>query len=485
MSNFKTNILSVYSVNIVNGVLGIVFIPLSLKLFGADGYGLYSVYVALASLIGLADIGISKNLQRLLASERDISTQRVHLQNTFAIYIVQSCLLACFLPGLMVALPIYVFPVATRTLVTLRWIMFFAVFEYIIAIPTVMMQTFCIANERFDRYSAFTLVSGVTRYILMFFGLFAFRSPIIVIGLIVSRRFIDVVIAKRVMLSMPHGVWHPNFSYHGFKTILTNSVGLSLGQALQTTIISVGTLLVNNFFGLEALGKYRAAFDLTSKIWFISNGVGLVAFPGFVKTITIPKRKEQFYSKLYCFMNVSWEGFNLVSIIGTMLASFVLGFLHIHDSQIMGLFVILLLPLCLNAHANLSYELLQADRRYISLSFVGVLSLTILLLSFYSLQRTYGIYAIGWAWMLSQIGYSMASDLVVLSAFNFHRTHIIKITIIKTAILMVSLLMLAIYLGVLSNKLRFLPLIGASIFFLFSLNELKSTLQRPEQTLDA
>ena len=65
MSNFKTNILSVYSVNVINGVLGIVFIPLSLKLLGAEGYGLYSMYVTLASLIGLADIGISNNFQRV------------------------------------------------------------------------------------------------------------------------------------------------------------------------------------------------------------------------------------------------------------------------------------------------------------------------------------------------------------------------------------------------------------------------------------
>ena len=284
---------------------------------------------------------------------------------------------------------------------------------------------------------------------------------------------------------MPDGVWHLKLSFYEFKTILSNSVGLSIGQALQSTVISVGSLLVNTFFGLEALGKYRAAFDLSSKIWFLSNGAGLVAFPGFVKLITIPGKKEHFNSTLYCFMNVSWKGFNLVSIIGTLLASFVLGLLHIHDNQIIGLFVILLLPLCLNAHANLSYELLQADRRYVLISFVSLLSLAILILSFYGMQRTYGIYAIGLAWMLSQIGYSMVSDLVVLLAFHFNRTHIIQMMIINIAILMVSISMVAIYSGLLSYALRFLPLIGASIFFLLSLNELNRRLHSTDNTLDA
>ncbi|MGC2049678.1 MAG: oligosaccharide flippase family protein, partial [Gallionella sp.] len=322
MSNFKKNILSVYGVNIVNGVLGIIFVPLGLKFLGTEGYGLFSIYAVLVSFVVLADLGVGRNLLRLLASEHDQFTQCGHLQNAFGIYLVVALILVLFLPAFLVIIPVYLFPVAPKNIEDLRWIIFFSVFEYLIAIPVVMRQSLCVANERFDRYSAFVFVSGMTRYTLMFVGILVFSSPVIVVGLVVSRRFVDFFTAKWLLGELPEGAWRPNFIYHEFRSILGHATGMSIGQALQSTVIGMGSLLINKFYGLEGLGKYRAAFDLSSKIWFFSNGLGLIIFPKFVKNISVRGKKELFSFKIYRLLNVSWAGFNLISIVGTLAALF-------------------------------------------------------------------------------------------------------------------------------------------------------------------
>ncbi|MBI4706722.1 lipopolysaccharide biosynthesis protein [Candidatus Desantisbacteria bacterium] len=480
MSNFKKNILSVYGVNIINGVLGILIVPLSLKLLGTEGYGLFSIYIVLASFVALADLGIGKNLQRLLASEHDPCIQRTHLQNTFGMYLMVSLFLIIVLPALVVIIPVYLFPIASKNLGNLRWIIFFAVFEYFIAIPVIMRQNLCIAKERFDCYSAFNFVSGMTRYILMFVGILVFASPVVVVGLVVSRRFLDFFIAKWLMGKMPKGVWHPKFVYYEFKSILRHSTGLSTGQVLQSTVIAIGSLLVNRFFGLEGLGKYRAAFDLSSKIWFFSNGMGLVVFPKFVKNISIRAKKEQFFYKIYQLMNISWAGFNLISIVGILSAPFLFKAMYIQDKKIVELFVILLLGICLNAHANLSYELLQAARKYKLVAYISTLSLMVMVVCFYGMQQDFGIYAIGWAWIISQGVYSMVSDIVALSVLNFPRRLIIGMLILKIAIFLVSIIMMAVYFDILPQEIKLLPVICTVIIFIYSLKALSLKLNIEE-----
>jgi O-antigen/teichoic acid export membrane protein len=373
------------------------------------------------------------------------------------------------LPALLVIIPVYLFPVAPENITDLRWIIFFAIFEYFIAIPVVMRQSLCFANERFDRYAAFNFMSGITRYILMFVGILVFSSPVIVVGLVVSRRFVDFFTAKWLMGKLPEGAWHPKLAYHEFRSIVSHSVGMSIGQALQSTVIAIGSLLVNKFYGLESLGKYRAAFDLSSKIWFISNGIGLVIFPKFVKNISERDKNKQFFLKIYQLMNVSWAGFNLISIVGTFAALFLFKVTETQYQEIVELFVLLFFGCCLNAHANLSYELLQASAKYKIVLSISTLSLMTMVACFYGMQRFFGISAIGLAWIISQGSYSTISDAVGLEILNFPRKKIIEMLVLKITTLVPSVMMIAIYLGMLPQYYTFFPVIGAIIIFIFLL----------------
>jgi O-antigen/teichoic acid export membrane protein len=477
MPNLKKNILSVYSVSIINGLLGIIFVPLSLKMLGTDGYGLFSIYGVLASFVALADLGISKNLQRLLASERDRSFQVAHLQNALGIYLALSVLLIVFLPVWFSIIPAHLFPVSAKNLEDLRWIIFFVVLEYTIAIPAVMTQSLCIANERFDRYASYTFISGITRYALMFVGIFLFASPAIIVALVAARRIVDFFTAKWLMGGIPSQAWRPKLSFQIFKSVIGHSAALSTGQILQSTVIFIGTILVNRFFGLDALGKYRAAFDLASKVWIFSNGIGLVVFPRFVKNLSEHSRRELFYSNVYKLTTISWAGFNLLSILGIIFSPLLFTLLNIHEKEISDLFVVLLLGICLNAHANLSYELLQAAGKYKAITYGSALALALMVTVFFGLKQTYGVYAIGLAWIISQAAYSLIFDALTLSAMNFAMRSNIKATLTKMAILLPSLIMVLIYFDLLPGEIKLFPAICVSTFLILSVRSFRITLK--------
>jgi O-antigen/teichoic acid export membrane protein len=131
MPDFKRNIFFVYTVNAANGILGVIIIPLSVSYLGISGYGLLSIYWVLVSYMSLADIGIGKNLLRLLASERQSIARITHLQAAFGLYLIFSVLLLLSLPALLFFIPKYIFPVSQENILSLRLIISFAVIDYI------------------------------------------------------------------------------------------------------------------------------------------------------------------------------------------------------------------------------------------------------------------------------------------------------------------------------------------------------------------
>ena len=478
MNSFKKNLITVYSVNIINGFLSILFVPLCLNLIGAEGYGLLSIYTVLASFIGLTDIGLGRNLQRLLATSQDINRQKAYLQSSFGIYLIQAIILLASLPFLFKYIPEYIFSVSSNNFKELQWIIALAVIEHVIAIPVAMRQNLCIANEQFDRFSTFGVISGVTRYGFMFAGIFIFASPIAVITLIVSRRLVDLYTSTLFMGELPQGSWRPRFVYQEIKAIVRDSLGMSIVQALQSIVIAVGSILVNRHYGLAGLGKYRSAFDLASKVWFFSNGLGLVVFPKFVKRIV--NNDGEWFLKVYKFMNISWAGFNLASVSITLVAVLFYGYVGIHDRVIVELFVLLLLGICLNAHANLSYELLQAAAKYRFLAFITSLSLLIMVTSFYGFQQKVGIHAIGLSWIISQAIYSSVSDFVALVVLQSSSSNILKMLISKLFILLSSSSILLIYFKNLPIGLTLLPVVITLSIFIYSILEIRKNVQSYE-----
>ncbi|MDO8736886.1 MAG: hypothetical protein Q7K29_07360, partial [Thermoleophilia bacterium] len=227
LRSIKKNLASVYLVNAVNGVLGLIFVPVAVSLLGISGYGLFSIYAVMASYVALIDLGVTKNFVLLLTSDKKISERKGHLQTAFGIYIALSVLLLLMLPLLLFLIPKYIFSVPAPDVSALRWIIAFSVIEYVLAIPTAMTQMSCVADEKFERYSLFTFASGMYRYALLFIGIAVFGTPAAVVGLVVSRRFIDIFVSRWLMGALPLESFRPRFKPREMRRIIGRSSTLS------------------------------------------------------------------------------------------------------------------------------------------------------------------------------------------------------------------------------------------------------------------
>ena len=439
LQNFKRNIIYVYSTNILNGVLGIILVPLCVKMMGTSGYGIFSIYSVLISYLALADMGISKNLLRLLSSDRDQSVQCYNIRIALGMYLVVVVVLLLMVPVLLLVVPAYIFPVSLENLTPLRYIVTLTVIEYVVTVPLLIVQNHCIANERFDRYSKFTFISGIYRYVLLFTGIWLTGSPVAIVAIMAARRFIDLFAAKRIMGTLPVGSWKPVFNFVVFRSIVSHSSSLTCAQLFQSTFIAMGSFLVNINFGLHGLGIYRAVFDLVNKIWFVSNGLALILFPKFSQMLSGTERKRM-APAIFIILCLSWAGYNLVSITGTLFAGEFMSLIGLRQSEMKVMFMLLLLGVCINSHASLSYEFLQAAGRYRLVAVINLLVVMLMYLSFSGAIHTTGIYAIAWAWIISQTIYCLLVDTMSLREMNMSNSDVIKLFLVKMAMLVMPLM---------------------------------------------
>jgi O-antigen/teichoic acid export membrane protein len=402
--------------NLVNGILGVVFVPVAVHRLGPAGYGLFSIYGVLVGYVVLVELGLGKNLVRVLAGIRDEEERRRQLQLAWGLYLTVTLVLVVLAPVAAWLVPAVLFPVEPAQRAAVAWISVFAIADYVIGVPVSLRQNLCVADERFDRYSRYIVASGLLRYGVGFSAVFVFANPTAVVGALALRRFGDVGLARWLMGPLPPGSWRPRFDRRRLARMVGHSSALSLAQLLQITVVSVGSIIVNYLFGLRALGVYRAVFDLVSKVWFLSNVVGSVLFPRFVRLLSEPRGRERLAGILPSVLQLSWLGFSLLAVGGIAVGPWVLARIGLAGGEYAGLFVTLMVGVSFNAHTNLSYEFLQATGRYAVVVGLAAVSLAALLAVFFVLSGAVGVLAIGWAWLVSQIAYALAADATVLRA---------------------------------------------------------------------
>ena len=148
-SSLKRNVLAVYIATAVNGVLGLAIVPLAVQILGISGYGLFAIYSVVYSYVTLVESGFTKNLVRLLASNKNIDTRKQYLHTAIGFYISVSVLLLVSLPILVRVIPSKVFDIPAQSISSASWIVLLSVLEYIIAIPTATMRGMAMLTRNF------------------------------------------------------------------------------------------------------------------------------------------------------------------------------------------------------------------------------------------------------------------------------------------------------------------------------------------------
>ena len=433
MSAVPRNLLAVYAAYGVNGAIAVVTIPIAVRLLGISGYGLYSIYAVLVSYTLLADLGVSKNLLRLLAETGPSQAARRHIRVALGLYalLCSGWFVAC--PLLAIALPRYVFPVPAEAVPTLRWMVFFCFLEFTLAVPASVLQTHCVAGQRFPRYVRFSLASGLIRSAAILAGAFFFRSPLAVAALLAARKILEIPVASRLLGPLPAGAWRPIFDRASFRTMLRQSATLSAAQVTYSTALSIGSPLVNAAFGLHGLGLYRAAFDLAGKIAVVSNGITLIVFPKAARRFATPPaaggENVPLYSRMLFSSVVFYACFAGVAV---LLAPAILPAIGLGDPTTIRLFLVLIVALSVNAHSLLTNELIHASGRYRDSVAFG-LSLLVALTLFFGLGLRAGVMAIAWAWLGAALVAAWVADGLLLKACGSRAARLVGALAVTTA----------------------------------------------------
>ncbi|MGG3940325.1 hypothetical protein ABEV54_02575 [Peribacillus psychrosaccharolyticus] len=413
MSIFKRNLLYVYGSSAINGLLGLAFVPIALRSLGATGYGLYSIFLTITSFVVLSELGVNKYFTRLLSIERDERKQKNNLQVLIGFYVsIYLFLIFFILPLLIYVIPNYIFFIEGKESLV-RLIVALSILDYLFTIPTSILKTYTISNENFYKLSKFNLFTGLWRYVLLIMGCILFKSVLLLIIIYLLRRVIDFLYGLKTLGNLPIGSWKPVFKINLYKQILSNSLLLSVSQLFQTLALAIGSILVNQNFGVQKLGIYRSSFDIANKIWFISNGLGLVLFPKFSSMVS--KGENKLMGKMGKYINLSWGAYSTIFIV----AVFSFPLYNILFEIDKNIFLLLLLGTCYNAHSNLGFELLQAKGNFKSVALINFISFINMVLLFYSLHNTFGFISIGISWCISQVIHSFIIDSIILKSNSY------------------------------------------------------------------
>jgi O-antigen/teichoic acid export membrane protein len=429
----------VYAAQVLNGLLGIAFVPIAVARLGTDGYGLFAVYAVLVGYVVLAELGVGKNLLRRLAGEPSVELRVEELQVALGTYLGISLILITIVAPILTWQAPAVFPVPPAYRTALRWVVALAVADYVLGVPVAVRQTYAMSAERFDRYACFTALSGLVRYGLAFAALALAPGAVALVAALVGRRVVEWCIAPVVLPELPRTAWRPHLSIRPIARRLAEAAVLSLAQVLQLTVVLGGAFLVAWTLGLSALGIYRAVFDLVSKLWLFSSVIGLVVFPRFVAMLRAPSDRRRLTALLPNVFTASLGLFGALAMAAAAVGPAVLSAMGLKGVEYATLFVLMAGGLAFNAHTNLSWELVQAAGWYRQVVRVAAVSLASTFLVWALAWTVRPATAIGWAWLLGQVPAVMLTDTLGLRAAGGARwtpeQRLIRLVIVATTVL--------------------------------------------------
>lgn len=436
MRRFLANLLGLYSANVVNGVLGVLLVPFAVHRLGTASYALVSINVVLASYLVLVEMGLGRGIIKHLGGDADEHGRQQILRAACGLYVAMCGGLLVIAPLLVWVVPRFVFPVPVEQVGALQIITALAIAEYVLGVPASLMQNQAIAERRFHRYSRYVLVTGLLRYGLTFGVLLFTTRPEYVVGVVALRRVGDVLLAWLVLGGLPAGSWRPLFNRARFGTLLRHSSAMSVGQLLNLSVVAAGSILVNAMLGIAALGAFRAAFDLASKLWFFSNAIGFLVFPTFVQLWSRTDRRAELARQLPRALLLSLTGYGAVAVVGGALVPWLLDVTRLEGATPAALFVLLVAGVSLNAHCGLAYEFVQAAGGAGRAAMVTAASLIVLVVTFLLTVRGQDHLAIGWAWLVSQTLGALAWDAIVLSYLELPRRAVLRELALRGSVLL-------------------------------------------------
>lgn len=423
---FLHKLFFVYSSGIINGVLGILLIKYLVQKVGFAGYGVYSVYLISQSYLLLFDSSVTRSLVRSIIDDGE--NRSIFRSHASAFWIIG---IALIIGILGIGAWQFSLPEDARGL-TVIFVIIVSVIEFLGNILISLRQSYVVAREDFRSISIFTILSGLIRYSLLFLSIYLGATIEQAVLLMLVKKIIEIAIAYMIY-DAPFNPITINLDIKGGRTVLIQSIPISLAQISQTGIISLPAIAIGRSMGIEGLGVFRSIFDLASRIWFISNGLGLIVFPLFAKLKS--RVDERLLVKLAIANGLSLLCYVILLSMIVISVDLILGYLDLTENYILAV-VIIFMGMFLNAHSNIMYELMQSFGKPLYVFYASIISVVPYLFAFSddaTLRASF-------YWVGSQIIFLLVIDIFYVKLLGSSRANILKVCSTILAIIIMALI---------------------------------------------
>lgn len=320
------NIIAIYAGNIYSIGVGIIILPIYLKLLGPEPYGLIAFYMTIQAWFSILDLGLTPAVARETARYKAGAVSKINfltlikVLHTISVFIsIAGCLSiyfgADYLANKWLKINVEYIPTAKQSLeiisvaVALRWLSGFyrasitgsENFVWINALNII------IATLRF--VFPLVLISLTNKNVLIFFWLQLIVSAIETAILNIKFKLLLPKISNKIKI---------RWSISPIKKILHFSAGTSLSAIMWICVMQLDKLWLSKTLSINQYGYYTLAVMAASGIQIISNPIGTVLTPRMVKLIAANKYEE--FDATY--RNLSKIAFTIIFAIGITLALF-------------------------------------------------------------------------------------------------------------------------------------------------------------------
>lgn len=269
-------------------LVGLVSIPLLIRLLGIERFGLLTLIWVVVGYFSIFDLGISRVLTKLVADEEGKSSRNSVLPYIIGNGLSWLCVLSftgtlIFLFGSKI--------LAEHFLKTSDELFIESVKASIIlglSLPFVSLNS---AVKGILEGKNQMTKSGFLQTLI---GLNSFLSPIIgcsilggnlpvAVGSITFGRLVLFMVYFKSLIKHQNIRWNVNNSYT--RMIFSQSQWIALGNIVSPLMAYMDRLLLVRFTGAIAIAYYTTPFEVVSKLWLIPSALTRVAFPNFAKFI--------------------------------------------------------------------------------------------------------------------------------------------------------------------------------------------------------
>ncbi len=312
MSKVGKNLISNYAYSVWSAVISVLFIPIYIKLLGAEAYGLIGFYITLSAVFAFLDRSLSFTLNRQLALySRDLKKNKENIQNIVksfeGIYIGFSILLMVgiyFLSSLISTYwlndtsfgsqKITDIVLLIGLLLSCRW----PISVYTSALNGLQKQ---VAYNVISAISIFLSAGGVV-FVLYFIKAeieyyFYWQIIVQILTLVVMRSYLWNQIRVKEFAS--------KFSMSLLKEVWKFTAGMSVIALLGMTINQIDKVLLSKFLNLENFGYYMIAASVAASLSRLSGPVFRAFYPRMTQLIKDDSNIEltRFFHKAAQFMS--------------------------------------------------------------------------------------------------------------------------------------------------------------------------------------